>query len=119
MYRKTTMIGTAVVLGLCLPISARASLPPAIPYERLAIAPAADLTLTFSFQVDVARSRFEVFDDNRRRVPFSGMEVTDDGLNVLLPITTRLPPGNYTMKWHAFSRDGQFERGSYTFTVNP
>lgn len=89
-----------------------------MPLSSSVARPAADITLTFNYPIDLERSRFEIFNEDDQIVPLSAMEVERRGDDVVLPINTQLPPGSYTLRWNVFSEDGQVERGMYTFTVN-
>ena len=38
---------------------------------------------------------------------------------LLVPVNEQLPPGDYTVEWHAVSGDTHRVKGSYSFSVGP
>lgn len=119
MYTKTILACVVVAACFAVPTAGYASLEAAIPPVEAIARPAADLTLSFSYKVDLERSRFEILDHNSQRVPFSELQVYNGGTNVVVPIDARLPPGKYKLRWTAFSEDGRAETGTYLFNINP
>jgi hypothetical protein len=115
---KTTLITTAFLLLAASPALAHAHLVTAVP-ANAAIVAVAPTALTLSFSEGVALS-------------FTGITLTglggavalgaahlegSDGTVLVVPLATALPPGPYTVAWHALSTDGHKTSGSYGFTV--
>lgn len=42
-----------------------------------------------------------------------------DAATLLVPITSQMPAGTYTVSWRALSSDGHTSKGSYTLTLAP
>lgn len=123
MHISTPVRPLLLAAGLLLP-----AIPPALAHARLkesqpaadASAPAPqDLRLLYSEAVDLQRSTVSL-------VPAGGQAVALPSLAadpaepkaVLMHLSQPLPPGSYTLEWHAVAaRNGHRTEGSYGFTV--
>jgi methionine-rich copper-binding protein CopC len=113
-----TLVAALVLSALATaPAFAHAHLESSIPADGSTVTAPTSLTLTFSEGLELA---------------FSGATVTGPAGAVLLqpatldpadpevlvvPLDTPLPPGSYTVDWHALASDGHKTTGSYSFTV--
>ncbi|RFB82091.1 hypothetical protein B5K08_30740 [Rhizobium leguminosarum bv. trifolii] len=95
----------------------QASLPPQEQEERLA---PANLELTFTGPVDLARSTAVLLDAQGMALPtgkpfLSGPE----GSIFKVPLDPAMAPGFYTIDWRVLSMDGRSAEGQYRFRVDP
>ncbi len=95
----------------------QASLPPQEQEERLA---PANLELTFTGPVDLARSTAVLLDAQGMAVPtgkpfLSGPE----GSIFKIPLDPAMAPGFYTIDWRVLSMDGRSAEGQYRFRIDP
>ena len=76
------------------------------------------LRITFSEPLVPAFSGAELIGPSGQAVKLGKPAVDSKDKRVLIvPITARLAPGTYTVKWHAVSSDTHRITGSYTFMV--
>lgn len=76
------------------------------------------IRLTFSEAVIPKFSGVELKDQAGKLIATGTAAVDPANRNVLVvPISERLPPGNYKIEWHAVSEDTHREKGTYTFSV--
>jgi methionine-rich copper-binding protein CopC len=79
-------------------------------------APAA-VTMWFTQQLEPAFTTATVSDKSGNRVDAGPAQVdTKDPTELRVPLT-QLPPGTYTVSWHALSVDTHTTTGHFTFTV--
>ncbi|ACI59007.1 copper resistance protein CopC (plasmid) [Rhizobium leguminosarum bv. trifolii WSM2304] len=95
----------------------QASLPPQEQEVRLA---PANLELTFTGPVDLARSTAFLLDARGTAIPtgkpfLSGPE----GSIFKVPLDPAMAPGDYTVDWRVLSMDGRSAEGQYRFRVDP
>jgi methionine-rich copper-binding protein CopC len=95
----------------------QASLPPQEQEVRLA---PANLELTFTGPVDLARSTAVLLDARGTAIPtgkpfLSGPE----GSIFKVPLDPAMAPGLYTIDWRVLSMDGRSAEGQYQFRVDP
>jgi methionine-rich copper-binding protein CopC len=79
----------------------------------------ANLVLTFSAEVNVSASTAEIRDTADNPIPTLKLKAGDDGTGLKVPLLSPLRPGQYTVKWNAFSTDGRQSVGSYEFRIGP
>ncbi|MBE1509240.1 copper resistance CopC family protein [Rhizobium viscosum] len=94
-----------------------ASLPPPQQEEKLV---PANLELTFTGPVDLARSTATLLDAQGLTLPtgkpfLSGPE----GSVFKVPLDPAMAPGIYTLNWRVLSMDGHSAEGQYQFRVDP
>ncbi|KQV73356.1 copper resistance protein CopC [Rhizobium sp. Root1220] len=119
MFYRNLLACLVVASCMAAPTASYARLNPQATAVEPEARAAADLTLTFSYEVDLARSHFELVDETSSRVPLDNAQLSGNGTDVVVPINALLKPGSYTMKWRALSKDGLTDEGSYTFRVGP
>lgn len=119
MYRKIclalivmTALGTSVA-------AAHPKLQSSAPAQdaKLSTAPK-EIRMRFSEGLVASFSGAELKDAKGKTIP-TGKAVlaSGDGKQLVVPITVRLAPGNYTVAWHAVSMDTHRVSGSYGFKI--
>jgi len=78
------------------------------------------IRITFNENVVPQLSGVEVKDQSGKVIP-TGNAATDPANKKLLvvPVNEQLPPGGYTVEWHAVSDDTHRVKGDYSFSVAP
>ena len=77
------------------------------------------LTLTFSETVSLAFTGITLkAADGSEMATGEATLNPDTGSILTVPLAAPLPPGSYTVEWHALSEDGHKVHGTYAFTVN-
>jgi len=111
----------AVLLGLGLagPAFAHAHLTSSDPAQNATVAAPPKLRLTFSEGLEPRFTGVKVTGPGGTAVRTGDAAVGPDGSTLTLPVTGALPPGTYTVDWHALSKDGHSTKGRYVFTVGP
>jgi hypothetical protein len=82
------------------------------------VSPAA-VTITFTEGVEPAFSTIAVANAGGQRVDKDDPHLVHGEQTVLAVAVPKLPPGTYTVTWHATSVDTHKTEGSFTFTVSP
>jgi copper resistance protein C len=78
------------------------------------------LTLTFSAGLEPGLSGVVL--ENSHGASVKTGDVSLDSANdktLVVSVPAKLMPGDYTVEWHALSRDGHSTRGTYQFKVLP
>lgn len=75
-----------------------------------------EVRLTFSEGVEKSFSAAEVSAANGERIPARSRV---EGSEIIVPLSTRLPPGVYRVNWHVLSVDGHRTSGDFRFEVRP
>ena len=117
------MIVTAAVLASAVTFGARATQAhafldhanPAVG-SSLPAAPAA-VTMWFTQQLEPAFTTATVSDKSGNRVDAGPAQVDANDPTELKVLLKPLPPGTYTVSWHALSVDTHTTTGHFTFTV--
>lgn len=79
-----------------------------------------EVDLTFSEGVNLKFTGVTITGPSKASVKTEDGKLGADGDKTLVvPIASPLPPGAYTVDWHALAKDGHKSKGSYTFTVKP
>ncbi|MDO3432005.1 copper resistance protein CopC [Rhizobium sp. CBN3] len=95
----------------------QASLPPQQQEEELV---PANVELTFSGPVDLARSTAILLDAKGRALPLGKPFLSGpEGSIFKVPLDPAMAPGLYTLDWHVLSMDGRSAEGRYQFRVDP
>jgi len=115
---------SAVAIGLV----AAALLSPAAPAsahsELNSVNPAADSVITsspssidlvFNQEINSDFATVNLSDSSQR--PWAGTKITVTGSSVTAPVTSKLPPGRYTVAYRVVSADGHPISGQSSFTV--
>lgn len=76
------------------------------------------VTMKFLGYLEHFFSRIEVYNGNEDRVSDkAALTDSDDGTTMEAPISIKLEPGEYTVKWICVSKDGHKLSGSYRFFI--
>jgi methionine-rich copper-binding protein CopC len=99
---------------------AHAQLEKATPAVGGAVAAATEIRLKFSEGVEPRFSRVTLTSAGGASVQLGPAKVEAGDKSVLIaPIVKPLPPGVYTVHWHAVSVDTHHTQGDFQFTVKP
>ncbi|KRB55058.1 hypothetical protein ASE04_04860 [Rhizobium sp. Root708] len=111
---RNTVIATSIAVALFLATQAQASLEP---NGRLSgpAEPFQNLTLSFTSTVDVERTQVRIFGPNGE-VAVGKAQRSREG-ELVIPIAAALEPGIYTVRFTAYSTEGQSLQGTSTVTV--
>ena len=115
---RTISLLALAMLSSASPASAHAFLEHASPpagSEVVASPP--EVSMTFTERVEPLFSTIEVRDANGAAVSAGGLHVAPDNNRRLSIALTKLPPGIYTVIWHATSVDTHKTEGSFQFSV--
>jgi len=123
MSRNTTTIGTLAVLAISLLATAANAHP-----KLISASPSADVSskispteikLNFSEGVIAKFSGLELKDEAGKTIA-TGAPVNDpkDQKQLVVPLSSPLPVGHYTVTWHAVSEDTHRVKGEYSFGVD-
>ncbi|MBN9305262.1 MAG: hypothetical protein BGO82_08870 [Devosia sp. 67-54] len=116
MSMKKLLLAALFALGAASPALAHAHLTGSEPADKAEIAAPTTLTLSFSEGLEIAFSGVEISGPSG---PVSGVSAAlgADGKTLLVTLPAALPPGAYTVNWHALASDGHKTTGSYGFVV--
>jgi len=80
----------------------------------------AELELKFSEPVELKFSGLKVAGPDNSAVAIGAASLAkSEDSTLVVPVSTTLGAGTYTVDWHILSKDGHKTQGSYTFTVKP
>ncbi len=113
MSKLHTLALAAMLLGVTTAAQAHAMLDHAVPSVGSTVASAHQVTLYFTEQLEPKFSGAEVRNSAGARVD-RGKSVSGNVMRVSLKT---LPPGTYTVTWHALSVDTHTTQGSFSFHV--
>ncbi|HEY1708401.1 MAG TPA: copper homeostasis periplasmic binding protein CopC [Rhizomicrobium sp.] len=106
---------TAILMLVAQPAFAHAMLEHASPAAGSTVTAPKEIVLQYSESLEPSFSTVEV--RGHDGVPVAAkVEVNDTVMRVTLKT---LPPGRYTVTWHAVSVDTHRTQGRYSFTVKP
>lgn len=87
--------------------------------SEVPVSPAA-VTITFTEGVEPAFTTIEVQDAHGKRVDKADPHlVHSEQTRLAVDLLPKLPPGKYTVTWHATSVDTHKTEGRFTFSVSP
>ncbi|HTK13076.1 MAG TPA: copper homeostasis periplasmic binding protein CopC [Xanthobacteraceae bacterium] len=118
-------IAVAFALGLSLgfagPASAHAHLKSAKPAVNGTVATSPkEIDLTFTEGVNLKFTGVTITGPGKAPVKTQDGKFGPGGdTTLIVPVGSALPPGAYTVDWHALAKDGHKTQGTYTFTVKP
>lgn len=114
-------VALGVSLGLVGPASAHAHLKSAKPAVNGTVATSPnEIDLTFSEGVNLKFTGITITGPGKAAVKTQDGKFGPKGdTTLIVPIGSSLPPGAYTVDWHALAKDGHKTQGAYTFTVKP
>jgi hypothetical protein len=108
----------AVALSPASPAWAHAFLERASPPVGSEVASSpAELAITFTEGVEPLFSTIELRAPNGAQVPAGAPHTAPDDNRILSVALPKLPPGTYTVIWHATSVDTHKTEGNFRFTV--
>lgn len=117
-------IAASIMIAVSLLSSAASAHPELLSAEPAAGAPATtspkQIKITFTEAVIPQFSGAEVKDQAGKAIATG--KATVDPANrkqLVVPVNEPLPPGDYTVEWHAVSDDTHRVKGSYSFSVAP
>lgn len=111
------LFGLVGAFGFASPSFAHAHLKRAEPAVGSAVAaPPPSLSLSFTEAVEPRFSTVELQGPDGKKVQIGAPEARDNGLTLVSTLPA-LPPGMYTVIWHATSVDTHKTDGKFTFTV--
>ncbi len=108
---------SALSLGNALPAFAHAHLVSSSPaVGEMAMPAPKELRLTFSEGLDLKASSVKVSAPDKTAIKTGPLKLDPKDNKVLIvPLTTALPDGKYTIDWKVKSTDGHVTNGNYTF----
>ncbi len=112
---KKALLTTAFIL-LASPAFAHAHLVSEQPADGAIAAAPSVLTLTFTESIALKFSGISLTGP-AGAIALGDASLDAAGTTLSLPLPAPLPPGTYTVAWHALSTDGHKTTGSYSFTV--
>ena len=78
------------------------------------------LTLKFSEALELSFSAITLAGPDHASIATGpGALKADDDTTLIVPLMQKLAPGQYTVNWHALSKDGHRTQGAWSFTVQP
>jgi copper resistance protein C len=90
------------------------------PSANAAVPARTQLTLTFSEGLDPGLSGVILNSSDGSSLKTRDASLDPKSNNTLvIPLTSKLAPGEYAVAWHALSKDGHSPRGTYQFKVVP
>ena len=90
------------------------------PSANAAVPAPTQLTLTFSESLELGLSGVTLKSSDGASVKTRDASLDPNSDKTLvIPSTSKLAPGEYTVEWHALSKDGHSTRGTYQFKVVP
>ncbi|MFJ2986228.1 copper homeostasis periplasmic binding protein CopC [Collimonas sp. NPDC087041] len=98
---------------------AHAHLKAAQPADKAVVSSISDIELTFSEGLSLKFSGIKVTGPGKQEVALGEAMLMDEGKTLMIPVSSKLQPGSYTVDWHALSVDGHKTNGSYSFVVSP
>ncbi len=119
---KMTTMAAGIMIAASLLTSAASAHPELLSAEPAAGAAAAtspkQIRITFTEAVIPQFSGAEVKDQTGKAIA-TGKAAVDPAnkKQLVVPVNEPLPPGDYTVEWHAVSDDTHRVKGSYSFSV--
>lgn len=116
---RHTVLAAAFGLAFAGPAFAHAHLASATPPANGNAAQApSQLTLSFTEDVNLAFTNAKVTGPDGKAITTGKEKLKPSSDRTLVvPLSSPLNPGTYTVKWQALSKDGHKTHGSYHFTV--
>lgn len=121
MHRPLIRAGLAALIATSLAPAAfaHAFLSSASPAVGSTVAAPTELDCNFTEALEPAFSSVEVQDASGRRVDAGNMHLAPGDAKRMVVGLSHLPPGVYTVTWHAVSVDTHHTEGHFSFTVAP
>ncbi|WP_349956264.1 copper homeostasis periplasmic binding protein CopC [Rhizobium sp. ZPR3] len=77
------------------------------------------LDLSFTESLNLKFSGATVIGPEKKTIKTGSATLADSDKTLTIPVSDKLAPGKYTVKWRVLSNDGHKTNGSYSFTVAP
>jgi copper resistance protein C len=110
----------ALLIALLIPVcaNAHAFLDHAEPRVGSHVSPAPlQVKIWFTDHLDPAGSNIRVADATGKQVDRGDVQIDPNDTTIMSVSLTALPPGQYTVTWHARCPQGHNTRGTFTFNV--
>ena len=78
-----------------------------------------EIDFTCSEDVNLKFTGIKVTTSDGKQVTTGEGVLMDKDTTLMVPLTGTLGAGQYTVDWHALSKDGHKTNGTFTFTVKP
>ena len=119
-YNSIVIIFAASIGFIVEPAFAHPKLMATVPAADVQAQPPQEIRLSFSEALVAKFSGLDLKDQDGKRVE-TGPAASDpkDGKQLIVPVKATLPPGRYTVEWHAVSEDTHRVKGRYSFEVKP
>lgn len=116
--RFRSVLAVSALIALCgftyMHLHLKASLPAA---DSTVQSAPSQIMLIFSTHPEAAFSRVQLMRPDSTLVPTDKLTGTPDSLALAAPITGKMGPGRYTVRWRAAGRDGHPSSGEFAFIV--
>lgn len=114
-------VATVVNAGLLGQAFAHAHLKSAVPAENATVKVSpVEIDLTFSEGLNLKFSGATITGQGNATISTGQAKLAiSDQKTLVIPLSTPLVPGGYTVNWTVLSTDGHKTKGSYTFAVKP
>jgi len=114
----TAFLALAAAALLAPAAQAHAHLRTAVPEQQAAVKMSPkEIRLTFNEALAHA-SRIELASKAGKTLASGGRETGKSDRQLIIPLTRRLSPGEYVVKWRAVGADAHVVRGAYNFAVS-
>lgn len=123
MFKFNRILGVAAILTVAATSQAfaHAHLQTATPAKDATVKESpSELDLTFTEGLNIKFTGLTLTGADKQAVSTGDAKLkSGDDKTLVVPLSTKLSPGIYTVDWHALSNDGHKTTGSYSFTVKP
>ena len=119
-FRFLAILLAAPISFVIQPALAHPKLIATVPAADAQSQPLQEIRLLFSEALIAKFSGLDLKGEDGKRVE-TGPAASDpnDRKQLIVPLKAVLPPGRYTVEWHAVSEDTHRVKGSYSFEVKP
>lgn len=114
-------IAAVTIVAMAGPSFAHAHLQSAVPAVNASVAtPPDELELHFSEGLNLHFTGVSLTGPGKHSILAGKAKLkSSDDETLIVPITSKLKAGTYSVFWHALSKDGHQAKGSYSFNVKP
>jgi len=119
LFHRSACLAAAITVALTGQALAHAHLKSSTPAAESTVKePPSEFVLDFSEGVNLAFTGITLSGPGEKAIATGKPELkAESDSRLLIPITADLRPGNYTVKWHALSKDGHTSEGAFTFEI--
>ncbi len=111
MLHRAFVICLGFAASSTMPIAARAGMNHVVPFTG------SEVSLSFSYNVKLSGSHFDLRDSEGREVVCAGVRQGDEEGEVIIVTHDRLEPGSYTLTWQV-SLTRSSDKGSLSFEIS-